>query len=50
MRITGSKAPEGRDIGNKSQSFSIFSPRGAQYWSKITKNSKITPLWGYKGF
>jgi hypothetical protein len=47
---TGSKAPEGRDIGNKSRPLSIYSPRGVQYWLQITSNSGITPLWGYKGF
>jgi hypothetical protein len=29
MRISGSKAPEGQNIGNKQQIDGLYSPRGA---------------------
>jgi hypothetical protein len=43
MQITGSKAPEGRDIGNMKRPLSIFSPRGAQYWWLFIKTLLLRP-------
>jgi hypothetical protein len=49
MRITGSKAPEGRDIGNKSRSL-FLAPEGRNVGSKSQQTVKLRPSEAIKVF
>jgi hypothetical protein len=50
MRITGSKAPEGRNIGNKTDPSVFLAPEGRNIGSKSQQTMKLRPSGAVKVF
>jgi hypothetical protein len=50
MRIMGSKAPEGRDVGNKTDPSVFLAPEGRKIGSKSRKTVKLRPSGAVKSF